>query len=1174
MLSVPTIASRTTALLDASATLTHCRSREQVLASIHSTLGTVAGGEAYDLLWNDTLGVRSLLRPEVRLPAPDAPALVQMEGGQVVVDKNATFVPLLLRAELRGWIAIANVVPVDAALTAWAGQCAATLVAVDQTPVDRSLDRERAALDEIAHVLSSTLDLDLLLGRMAALIEGLVDAQGFYIALTEDESPHLSFAYLKHPEGRPAPNVHWSVDEGLTGLVVRTGRPICTDDYVAECRRQGILPQDLAGLNFSHAWLGVPLRHQDRTFGVIVVTHGAPDVRYSQQDVQLLSTVAAQAAAAVANAQLYARTQRQAGQLALVNRIGRSIVSTLDPREVPMLLVRELREALDVEVALVLTEIGDGGGLEVRYAEPELGLTGVRLPPGAGLAHAALTHGHVLIEHDTIGGVASYARTHLPDQAPAHSLLCAPVQGRRARAVIELQNKRSGRFTRADVELLEAVAEQAAIALDNALLYGRTDEALAGHIRDLEERNRQLAEVVETGNNLRSTLSLEQLASLLIETIEGMSGAPRVLLGLLDQDRDHLRIAAVAGVERSSFVEEHGGWIGAEQLRTWIDGSQPIGTFSYHLGRHALLPNFRDAVIIPIRHAPDRLIGAIVFDQPLGRFPLSAEHLRTLEIVANQAAIAFHSAALYREQELTVDRLTALNGLSLAVSTSQLSTDEVARMAVAGAVGTTGGEWGGAAIMLEGRPAVFYGNGMAGEMDPALVRLLVDSESDFREWCGPQIPPSIARAGIQCLLTVSLRGAKMRIGTLWIGYSATTVTAAQREMAVLYAKVAGGVIENLYLAAAVRTAHDRMASVLASTREGMLLVGEDYRVAMVNRAFGRLLDLDEQALHGQVIDELCSSQSALALPIGPHPSLCEAVREVIAGMRDGAEGEVRVEGAEERSLTWHVLQVAAVAGERGSNGALVVMRDVTAERHTERLRQDLANMIVHDLRSPLTNMMVSVDLLLKRTTGPLTESQGRILHIASSSCQQMLDLVNALLDMRRLEQRSVELQRQPVELADILDLVIERLERSAADRQIELLVQAEGLPAVEADPEMLRRILQNLVDNAVKFSPSRGQVEITGYPASAPQLPEGHPGGEWVVVEVNDRGPGVPREYRQVIFELFGQAPHGQGQGTGLGLAFCKMAVQAHGGVIWVETNGEQGASFRFTLPVSRPVRR
>jgi signal transduction histidine kinase len=152
---------------------------------------------------------------------------------------------------------------------------------------------------------------------------------------------------------------------------------------------------------------------------------------------------------------------------------------------------------------------------------------------------------------------------------------------------------------------------------------------------------------------------------------------------------------------------------------------------------------------------------------------------------------------------------------------------------------------------------------------------------------------------------------------------------------------------------------------------------------------------------------------------------------------------------------------------------------------------------------------------------------------------------------------------------EIVEAVFERLERVAEDRRVRLVNATAPLPPINGDVDLVRRVVQNLVDNATKFSPRDSTVEVTGLVATAADLPTPHPDGRWLIVSISDQGKGVPESYRTVIFELFGQAPTGRGQGTGLGLAFCKLAVAAHGGTIWVDDGPAGGAVFRFSLPLA-----
>ena len=258
----------------------------------------------------------------------------------------------------------------------------------------------------------------------------------------------------------------WPANTGLTGHIMRTGMSIVTDDYLEECKRREIQPQTPGTMQYSHAWMGVALAHHDRVFGVMVASMYDAAVRYGEADVDVLATVAAQAATAVANAQLYRQIQQQAGQLALINRIGRTIAATLDPHEVPMLIMQQLQAALDVEDGAMLIEERAGGDLIVRYTLQPNQVS--RLPHGAGVAGDALRHGAVRIANDMASDQRRYEPFDTRGPVETRSLICAPVTGRRQlRGVIQLRNKRGGPFTAADAQLLEAVAEQAAAALEN-----------------------------------------------------------------------------------------------------------------------------------------------------------------------------------------------------------------------------------------------------------------------------------------------------------------------------------------------------------------------------------------------------------------------------------------------------------------------------------------------------------------------------------------------------------------------------------------------------------------------------------------------------------------------------------------------------------------------------------
>ena len=680
---------------------------------------------------------------------------------------------------------------------------------------------------------------------------------------------------------------------------------------------------------------------------------------------------------------------------------------------------------------------------------------------------------------------------------------------------------------------------------------------------DIAEQQHPSPSAAYSGNELRFSFSIQDLADQIIRTIQGITGAPRILLGQVDAEQRRVMAISSYGLPPRTQQRREPGIDFDDWLRM-VKRSIPLGTMTFHVGQHPLLASFRSAVVVQIpgpREVPEGYIVIEVAEQSL---PLAQDLVDNIEIVARQASTALSSARLYTEQQQTVDRLTALNALSLAMSTTQLSVEDMLNMALAGAVGTTGGEGGGAMITWNGRPTEIFNSPRGTHVDPAWAEQLIPTDRDYIEFNATQLPQHIADGGVQYLLIAPLRGTNLTMGALWIEYSLPSIDQAQREMIVLYAKMAGSVLENMYLDELVVNTRDRLASILRSAHEGMVLIDERGQVGVANRAFGQLIDVDETSWEGRHMDEFCVDEEILGIPLVMRVEICSRVRDVLHGQRESATGDVMLDT---RALTWQVLPVRGITSE--SVGALLVIHDVTAERRMESLRQDLSNMIVHDLRSPLTNIMVSVDLLLKQSTGTLTDSQSRILHITSASCQQMLDMVNALLDIRRLQQQTVELQRQPIEIAELADTVLQRLEHIAQDKRIWLDNQLASLPTVLVDPDMTRRVLQNLVDNALKFSRPGTPVRLVGTVADGASLPQGHAPGNYVVVSVQDQGVGIPEEYHRVIFELFTQAPGGYGRGTGVGLAFCKLAVEAHGGQIWVDSAPGQGTTFSFSLPIA-----
>lgn len=230
----------------------------------------------------------------------------------------------------------------------------------------------------------------------------------------------------------------------------------------------------------------------------------------------------------------------------------------------------------------------------------------------------------------------------------------------------------------------------------------------------------------------------------------------------------------------------------------------------------------------------------------------------------------------------------------------------------------------------------------------------------------------------------------------------------------------------------------------------------------------------------------------------------------------------------------------------------------------EALRDDLTDMIVHDLRTPLTAMNLSVDLLENALRqSPNSELYMQILSRAKSSGERMKSLIEQILDTARLETGRFHLTPEPVQIKDLFQEKVTLFAPQADAENIQLMTDVpQTFPTVPMDKELISRVLDNLISNALKYTNPSGHITLKAVP-----------NGQYAIIQVSDDGTGMDAEAAGKVFEKFYQIKDENGkplrQGTGLGLTFCKLAVEAHHGRIWAESNIGEGSTFSFALPLS-----
>jgi len=282
------------------------------------------------------------------------------------------------------------------------------------------------------------------------------------------------------------------------------------------------------------------------------------------------------------------------------------------------------------------------------------------------------------------------------------------------------------------------------------------------------------------------------------------------------------------------------------------------------------------------------------------------------------------------------------------------------------------------------------------------------------------------------------------------------------------------------------------------------------------------------------------------------------VEEIIAVCLDGGSRQMEVDASGERRLIIR-------ARRASTGGVLVVLEDVTELRRLQRIRAEFIDNLSHELRTPLTTIRLLTERVLDELATLDVPSRLRE-RVATIDVEtgHLVQMVNELLDLSRIEQATTQLHLDDVEMAPLVHAALARM-RAFAERQGVFLV-AEVPPGTQAtvvqgDAERLGQVLVNLLHNALKFSPSGRRVVVRVEPVALE-----------LIVSVTDEGPGIPRVDQQRIFERFYKVDRARpraGGGTGLGLAIARHIVDAHGGRIWVESDEGHGTSVRVALPIA-----
>ncbi|MBN1430530.1 MAG: GAF domain-containing protein [Anaerolineae bacterium] len=595
---------------------------------------------------------RDIIFLELNKPLP--PELIE-DHARLAVLRTPVLVPLHGQERLAGWVAVSNkrsgevfTVQDLRFVQALAEQAS---LAVERAQVIGDLERRVRELDvlsQVSQAVNFTADQDVLMELIYAQTSKLLDTTNFYIIIHNASRGALSYAFFLEGDERFQEHEGevWPDNIGLTAEVIRTGRPIVTEDYRAECAFRNVDPGD----GRHYAWMGVPLNAGATTLGAMVVGSYTQGVIFTDDQLKVFWAIADQAASALDKARLFREIETRARQLATLNDISKELSSTLELESLLERIMKSAVDILDVEAGSLFLIAEDTADLVFRVVEGGAqNLVGTRIPSGKGIVGEAANTGNPVIVNNVLQDQRWFSNVDRETAFQTQSLLAVPLRIQdRSIGVIEVINKKDMTpFGPEDASLLTTFAAQAAVAIENARLYEATDAELSARVDELQNLQR-------IDRELNRTLRFDRVIRITLDWALRTTGASAGAIAMFNIDNTDVEIVTSAGYPAEVMEAQTGEPMAKDRgiVGRVLSSGKP--DFSTNLSSDPDYLPFGESksvaqITVPILRA-NQPIGALVIESDIPGL-LTTQDFEFVQRLVEHAAVAIENARLVQEIE-------------------------------------------------------------------------------------------------------------------------------------------------------------------------------------------------------------------------------------------------------------------------------------------------------------------------------------------------------------------------------------------------------------------------------------------------------------------------------------------------------------------------------------------